>query len=89
MQASKRPCGPFGTKPARASTFISTLIPLDTDALTGIAMPARVSAFDSALVVVVPVVAGPTADANTRGFACYTCLSVPSRIERVMRRWCS
>ena len=45
-EASKRPHGPFGTKPARASAFISVSILLDMDALAGIAKPARASPSD-------------------------------------------
>ena len=45
-QASKRPNGPFGAKPARASAFIGVSILMDTEALAGFAMPARASAFD-------------------------------------------
>ena len=39
--------GPFGTKPVRASTFNSVTILMDTEALSGFAMPARTSAFSS------------------------------------------
>merc|ERR1711905_35681 len=46
-QASKRPVGPFGTKPARVSAFISVYILMDTEALAGFAMPARASTFNS------------------------------------------
>merc|ERR1711905_68178 len=46
-QASKRPYGPFGAKPARASAFISVSILMDTEALAGFAMPARASKFNS------------------------------------------
>ena len=47
-QPSKKPCGPFGTKPAKASAFISVSIQLDTEAtLAGFAMSASPSAFNS------------------------------------------
>ena len=39
--------GPFGTKPVRASVFISVLMLFYADALAGIAKPARASAFNS------------------------------------------
>ena len=42
----KCPTGIFGAKPARASAFIDGYILLDVDALVGIAMPARASAFN-------------------------------------------
>ena len=41
------PYRPFGTKPARVSAFDSVLILLDADALAGITMPARESAFNN------------------------------------------
>ena len=45
--ASKsQPDGPAGAEPARDSAFIGVSILSDTDALSGIAMPARTSAFN-------------------------------------------
>ena len=44
----KRPAGlPFGTKPVRASVFISVLMLFYADTLAGIAKPARASVFNS------------------------------------------
>ena len=43
----RKPYGPFGTKPVRASVFISVLMLFYADALAGIAKPARASAFNS------------------------------------------
>ena len=42
----KRPYGPFGAEPALASAFIGVSILMGAEALAGIAMPARASAFD-------------------------------------------
>ena len=49
-QASKRPYGPHGTQPARASAFIGVSILLNADALATIAMPAGASAFNSVFI---------------------------------------
>ena len=40
-QASKRPYGPFGAKPALASAIIGVSILMDTEALAGFAMPVK------------------------------------------------
>ena len=52
-EAAKRSCGRFGTKPDMAWTFISILTLMDAEALAGLAMPARVSAFGSKIYKIV------------------------------------
>ena len=54
------PYGPFGAKPAGASAFIAVSILMDTEALTGITMPARALTFNSIDTLM-----------NAKAFACF------------------